>query len=116
KQGEEVIGEICRADTVISEFDGKYYWMKNTQRCRRKTFVSFGQSPPKTSVLKSKLWYENGQLLGQAYEAPRNMIRPGWNPIGRFELLEKTMLVRADGFVVEKGEKYRFKTRGRCVK
>ncbi len=115
-KGKEVVTDKCRSTVVVSRFDGKYFWMKNTQKCRRKTFISFGASSPKTSVLKSKLWYKNGQLLGQAYEAPRRMIRPGWNPIARFELSKGVMKLRADGFVMEKGEKYRFKTRGRCVK
>jgi len=115
-KGKEVVTDKCQATVVVSRFDGQYYWMKNTQKCRRKTFISFGQSSPKTSVLKSKLWYKNGQLLGWAYEAPKNMIRPSWNPIGHFELMNQVMLVRADGFVMEKGQKYRFQTRGRCVK
>ncbi len=73
KQGKKVIGEICRADTVISEFDGKYYWLKQSQNCRAKSMLAFGVPVSKTSYVKSRLWFKRDKLFGQAYETSKKI-------------------------------------------
>ncbi len=116
RKGKKVIGEKCRGDTVISEFDGKYYWLKQSQNCNTKSVLTFGLPVNKNSTIKSKLWFKGDVLYGQAYKTSKKNVPPGWNPVARFELSDKVLKTSVSGYVTQKGEKYRFATSGTCVR
>ena len=116
KKGKRVIGEKCAGNTVISEFDGKYYWLKQTQDCSTKSVLNFGVPVNESSTIKSKLWFKGDVLYGQAYQTSKKNVPAGWNPVARFKLSDTVLKTSVDGYVTQKGEKYRFATSGTCVR
>ena len=116
KKGKKVIGEKCQGDTVISEFDGKYYWLKQSQNCRTKSVLTFGLPVNKDSTINSKLWFKGDVLYGQAYKTSKKNVPTGWNPVARFSLSETELKTSVGGYVTQKGEKYRFATSGTCIR